>query len=219
MVFSMLRCLFATALVLAASVSAAQETSTTPYIVLYQVLESAQAIAKYDRLRAVEHIESKRPGVLPSDIKLTIRSRSGDLLVPVAADGRLEFPVDAALKAENPDVLANQPKGSLTLTLTFELRFTDPQRVGWGELSSALEQARSAVTEGATGPETQVAGVEYRFLPGEDARVTMTGTGERLLMAGDDGRIIVMIDEMVKKERPTLVANRAPRAILPFIVK
>lgn len=209
----------AAALAFAAGAAPAQETSTTPYAVLYQVLEPAQAIGKHDRLRAVEHIESKRPGVAPSDIRLTIRSRSGDRAVPVAPDGRLEFPVDAVLKAENPDVLTNQPKGSLTLTVTFEFKFADPQRVAWDELGAALEQARAAVAERAAGAQARVAGIEYRFAAGEDARVIIAGAGERLLMAAGDGRVIVMIDETVAKERPTLLASRKPSVILPFISK
>ncbi|HOV58368.1 MAG TPA: hypothetical protein PLN91_10855 [Rhodanobacteraceae bacterium] len=205
---------------LLAPLAQAGEGSTTPYAVLYQVLEPAQQIAAYDHLRAVQRIDSRLPDVSPAQIRLVVKARRGDIAVPIGADGRLDFPLDAALKAENPAVQSNQPKGSLSLTVTLELRLPAGDRVPWQELATALEQARRVLGEqaqahGLAAP--AVTGAEFHFPAGSEARVTLSGKGERLLLADGAGRVIVMLDETTRKEQPTLLLGARPLAVVPHL--
>lgn len=197
----------------------AETPNVTPYQVLHQVLRPAQQIARYDRLVAIERIESKLPGVRPQDIRITVQAKKGPIVVPVAADGRVDFPLDDALVAENPDVLSNQPKGSLTLTVTFALKLGADLRIPWDTFEAAMDQARKVVAEQAKeqGGGVRLGGAQFVFSTGSDASVTVAGKGERLLMADDLGHVIVMVDETMQKEQPALVLSRKAELVLPFL--
>jgi hypothetical protein len=196
------------------------DVSTTPYITLFTVLAPAQQINSFDRLRAVQRIDSKTPGVVPSQIRIVVKAKRGDIAVPVAADGHIDFPLDEALKTENPEVQTNQPKGSLSLTVTMELKLPAGLHIAWADLHAALDQAHAVLaaqahTEGLSVP--GIIGAEFRFGRGTDARVTVTGKSERLLAADAQGRVIVMLDEAAAKEQPNLEFTHQPLAVMPFL--
>src|SRR3569623_209202 len=196
------------------------DVSTTPYATLFTVLAPAQQIDSFDRLRAAQRIESKTAGVSPNQIRIVVKARRGDLAVPVAADGRIHFPLDEALKAENPDVQTNQPKGSLSLTVTMELKLPEGLHIAWADLHAALDQAHQVLAAQARSDGLSVPGIvgaEFRFGRGPDARVTVTGKSECLLAADAEGRVIVMVDEAAAKEQPSLEFTHKPLAALPFL--
>ena len=60
-------------------------------------------------------------GIAPHEIQLVVRSRQGEIAVPVAADGKAEFPVRADLLAGNPPVFTNVPTGKLATTLQLSI--------------------------------------------------------------------------------------------------
>jgi len=196
------------------------DVSATPYVTLFTVLAPAQQINSFDRLRAVQRIESKMAGVTPNQIRIVVKAKRGDIAVPVAADGHISFPLDEALKAENPNVETNQPKGSLSLTVTMELRLPEGLHIAWADLHAALDQAHDvlaaqAKVEGLNVP--GIVGAEFRFGRGTEARVTVTGKSERLLVADAEGRVIVMLDEAAAKEQPSLEFTHKPLAVMPFL--
>jgi len=198
----------------------AEEGSTTPYAVLYKVLEPAQQMSRYDHLRAVQRIQSKLPAVSATQIRIAIKAARGDVVVPIAADGRIEFPFDGALQAENPMVQTNQPKGSLSLTVTMELKLPSGDRITWHDLEASVQQAREMLREQARqqgGDPPPVSGVEFHFTPGSEARVTLSARSERLFMADGDGRVVVMLDDALLKERPDLVLSGKVLEVLPFL--
>lgn len=194
-----------------------EAASTTSYGSLYQVLAPATTINARDRLVAVERIESKLPGVKPSDIKVVIRARSGPIAVPIGPVGRVDFPVTDALRAEDPPVETNQPKGSLALTVNVGLRCPDHLRMAWSDVEAGLAQVRELYEANAPGTEPPaVRGIEVQFAPGSAATLTIEGKDERLLMADADGRLIVTRDMIAEKESPTLAFSRAPEFVVPY---
>ena len=196
--------------------AAGEATSTTPYLTLYQVLSPVHGIGAYDHLVAIERIESKTPGVRPQDIRIVIHARQGAIAVPVAATGEVQFPVTDALRAENPPVETNQPKGSLALIVNVALKVTDHARVPWTEIEAGLAQVKAfyAQTQGASAP--AIDGVEAHFAAGTAAMLTIEGKNERLLMADPEGRIIVTRDMALESAAPVLVFSRAPEFIMPY---
>lgn len=202
-------------LLLASSAVVAQsEAVGTPYLVLYQALAPAVAAREFDRLHAIEAIESKLPNVAPGSIRITLKTRAGDVNVPVAADGRVSFPLTDALLAENPLVLTNQPKGSLTLSVTLALRLPRGSRVAVDELGLALDQV-DHLLRAQEGAARRVRGVEFRF-GAADASLTLRGRSERLLMADADGRIVVMRDGDLGAAREIDFAH-PPLLALPYL--
>lgn len=80
-----------------------------------------------DRLTASAHLGSTRPGVKPSDITMSAKLASGGVVeLPIAADGSITLPTDPALAREDPLFVSNQPKGSLSFNVTFNV--TAPAR-------------------------------------------------------------------------------------------
>ena len=201
---------------LAQAVAADEVVSTTPYATLYQVLSPVEKINAYDRLVAIERIESKLPGVRPQDIRVVIHARSGAIPVPVTAGGEVKFPVTDALRDENPPVETNQPKGSLALIVNVALRDAARLRVPWSDIETGLSQVKTfyAKTSGASAP--AVTGIEVYFSPGTAAMLTIEGKGEHLLMTDPAGRIIITRAMAQESGSPTLVFSRAPDFVLPY---
>jgi hypothetical protein len=184
---------------------------------LYGVLAPVQAIRAYDHLVAHERIASKSPDVEPQAIHIVIHAKRGDIVVHVAADGSVDFPVDEAMHAENPMVETNQPKGSLGLSVTAGLRLPDALQVTWAQIDASLVQADElAAKNGGGAPARRASGVEFRFPPGPVASLTVQGRSERLLKADADGRIVVMRAMIVDSEKPTLQLSRRPDSAVPF---
>jgi len=196
--------------------AAGEATSTTTYLTLYQVLSPVHGIGAYDHLVAIERVESKMPDVRPQDIRIVIHARQGAIPVPVAATGEVKFPVTDALRAENPPVETNQPKGSLALIVNVALKVADHARVPWAEIEAGLTQVKAfyAETQGAAAP--AIDGVEAHFTAGTAAMLTIEGKNERLLMADPEGRIIVTRDMAHESAAPVLVFSRAPEFIVPY---
>ncbi len=205
------------AFVLHMGLTYAADESSTPYAALYQALAPAQDIAHYERLRAVQRVKSKQ-GVAPDSIRIAIAASTGRIEIPIDRDGKLDFPLNAELLAENPAVITNQPKGSLTVTVTFEIRLPDTLRVAYSEIAAALDQARAVVAKDASpGMKAQVVGVEFHFPKDIKASVTLSGKSERLLVADAQGRVIVMHNDTLVKDDPTLVFSHKPEIALPFL--
>ncbi|HEY6895297.1 MAG TPA: hypothetical protein VI258_14075, partial [Rhodanobacteraceae bacterium] len=195
---------------LAYAALAAEATSTTPYATLYQVLSPVQAIGRYDRLVAIERIESKNAAVKPETIKVVIYAKSGAIFVPVAPSGEVKFPVTDALRAENPAVETNQPRGSLALIVNVALKIGDRLRVPWTDIEAGLADVKAfyADTQGSAAP--TISGVEAHFGAGKEAMLTIEGKSERLLMADPLGRIIVTREMASENAGAVLAFSRAP---------
>lgn len=201
-------------LCLAASAAAAAQDagSRVDYATLHRVLAPAQTLRGFDRLRPVERIESSLPGVRADAIRLTIESARGAIAVPVGADGRLDFPMSDALLRENPPVATIQPKGTLTLTVSFELKLTPGPRVDWRDVEAALAQA-DAVVRGQGGRSD---GAEFDFDPAAHAHIDTEGAAPRRFEADADGRILM--PRAVGAQATALRLSTAPRAVLPLLI-
>jgi hypothetical protein len=201
---------------LAPAAFADEATSTTPYATLYQVLSPVTKIATYDHLVAIERIQSKDRSVRPDTIRVVIHAKSGPINVPVSPTGEVKFPVTEALRAENPPVETNQPKGSLALIVNVALKIGDRLRVPWNDIEAALNQVRQfyADTQGSAAP--TISGVEAYFSPGKDAMLTIEGKSERLLMADPAGHLIVTREMASENAGAVLAFSRTPEFVMPY---
>jgi hypothetical protein len=190
----------------------------TRYAVLYQALSTADAARRFDRLMAIQHVESKLAGVQPSQIKIVIRSLRGDVPVPVKGDGEIAFPVTPELLDENPVVVTNQPRGSLTLSVTLALRLPAGSRVRVDALEAALAQADALLTgQAAAGAAPRVVGVEFQFAPDAPGGITLRGANERWLVADASGRLRLMRAGDLDKGVTELEFAARPTLVLPYL--
>ena len=104
---------------------------------------------------------SRLADVSPTDIKIFLQTKTGEIPIPLDADGKFTLPVTEALRKENPWITANQPQGSLTMkaSLNFRMRvspeFLDgywrvrysslfPQHVAWKRVDAVLDTISQA---------------------------------------------------------------------------
>ena len=162
-------------------------------------------------------ILSKRGDVAPEQIRLDIQSRSGVRSVRVAANGDVQFPLDEGLRAENPPVASNQPKGSLTLSVAIVLKAPPGLRFPYRHIAAGIDQMREIVAADGNDDRFKVQGVELWFDPAAHAQLSVVGRVERLLMADRAGRI-VLDDSAELREDGVLLALTAPvRDIVPVL--
>ena len=201
---------------LAPTASADEAISSTPYATLYQVLSPVNKIATYDHLVAIERIESKNAAVRPETIKVVIYAKSGAVSVPVSPTGEVKFPVTDALRAENPPVETNQPRGSLALIVNVAIKIGDRLRVPWTDVEAGLNQVKQfyAETQGSAAP--TISGIEAHFAGSKEAMLTIEGKSERLLMADSAGRIIVTREMASENPGAVLAFSRAPEFVVPY---
>jgi len=186
------------------------------YAVLFRVLDTANGIERYERLRAVQRIESKQAGVNPDDIRITVMASAGEIVVPVAADGQLQFPLSQALLGENPKVSTNQPQGSLTLTLSIELALPSGARIPAADIRAALDQVDAMFAERGEGAPPRARGAEFYFADAANAGLTLRGESERLLLPDGAGRVILMRDSDLAPGTLEVEVAAAPSQVLPF---
>ncbi|MFN7550580.1 MAG: hypothetical protein ACK59M_14330 [Pseudomonadota bacterium] len=211
-----------TVLAVAGIARAADDAASTPYAVLHAALSPALEVEGDPHLRAVQKIESKLANVAPRDIEVTIDARGGPIRVPVAADGRVAFPLRDDLLAENPPVRSNQPRGSLTVSVTLALASPRSTRVPVGEFSAALDAAdawlsRKAAAEGVAPP--VVRGLELRFPPAAGASATLRGRSERLLLADGDGRIVLVRERDLVDGTREVELSQPPLEVVPWLAR
>lgn len=210
--------LAATGLTSRSAASDAVATGDVPYAVLYRALEPTLAMRRYPRLAAIQRVESKLPGVDPASILIRIGDGASLVAVPVAHDGAMEFPLDAALLAANPAVRTNQPAGSLTLSVTLALRVPEGARIPVDAIRAALAQADALMAAGVAGAGPQRArGAEFRFARGAAASLSLHGEAERVLVADREGRIVLMRDPDLQAPAGLLEFSTAPLLVLPWM--
>ena len=72
------------------------------------------------------NIKSRNSLVTSSDIELFLDLEKGPLVLVVDNDGFVEVPHTEALIEANPDLVANQPKGSLNIFVKLEIPLVEP---------------------------------------------------------------------------------------------
>jgi hypothetical protein len=195
----------------------ADDTGTTSYAALYRALQPALDIGQRDRLVASANVQSKLPGVSPSAIRMEIRTRSGLRRLQIAEDGIFEFPMDSALLAEDPPVVSNQPRGSLTLSVTLALRPYATLRVPYREIRHALAQAGEVLATDPTRGGAVVRGVEVHFTAGRDATVSIRGQNERTFIADAGGRVVLIDTPLWHQPDVEVEFSEAPLRLIPYI--
>lgn len=206
-------------LLLVCSLLLAQAPTQVRYANLYHALEPGLVIAGYDRLLARQRIVSRRSEVLPSQIEVRILAASGTILVKVAQDGSVNFPMSQDLLAENPIVESNQAKGSLSLSATMEIKLGQNKVMAYADLYLSAMQAQKAIAAlGPTMAGRKVRSIEFEFDRTQDARAELTDSNaEELLVADKQGLLNVRVDEDLVTRKAQLRFSNSPVAARPHI--
>lgn len=110
-----------------------EDYATLPYKDLIKI---AQRDASQDKESQVYVMKiSSRRGVASSEIQLFLDRPDAPLMLPIDESGYFQVPHNEELAAENPDLVSNQPKGSLDLELKVSIPKTAPPKVVDGRVT------------------------------------------------------------------------------------
>ena len=230
--FAITLCLFA--LPALADVPVAQ----LPYTQLLGYQQRVDDLQDLKQLKVWENVKSSRHGVRPSDITLTIMrdaSHGGPLAIAVDEAGNFTLPVTQALKDEDAMVVSNQPKGTLELSVNWEIGLPASTRLRYGQLLLGAQQyneamRRQGVMDSTLAPKATGLLLAY---PDGGHRVTLhTAAGDKVIAAksykelGDAVKGIDMsgmpvtttliylpLDKALLKEDPAVTLDAMPEAI------
>ena len=172
---------------------------------------AAATNGKYCKVDAV--LKSNDPAVPTKDIRLVIRARDGDIAVPVAGDGRTQFPLRDDLLQENPPVVTNVAKGKLQFDVSLHVLAPPAQRFRY-ELMAAMEQEYDALIAGQglmarmLAPDLDVLVISYA--PGTAASATVEAAPPATLQADADGRIRIPDRKSWRKQNPFVQLSAMP---------
>jgi len=167
-------------------------------------------------------IQSRLPGVKPADIELFLDTEKGPVFVLVDNEGFIEVPNSAALHAENPHLVSNQPKQTLNIFVDLELpKVTPPKiedgKVAYRELFRPLieiqeEMRKVDPTFGLRGRQQFVLEIET----GEDPIKITRAFGTRTFRPNSRGKVYMVFESYLFEENPTVeIPDEIKMNVLP----
>lgn len=208
----------------AGSASAADEYATLPYssMIANALTFLGMAVGERDRLALVQSLRPDGGNLVIRPLTITILSKSGKIDVPVGADNSFAIPISDALRDENPTVITNQPKGSLSLQVGVRILLPQATRYAYSEFWLGIQQANSMTR--------RFAGVmRWLFSDSADSLVLRFRRPERqmlriaasdgalTLIADDSGTIFVRIDKKLVEQNPMMELSEPALDALPAI--
>ncbi|MEJ0049093.1 MAG: hypothetical protein WDN04_25510 [Rhodospirillales bacterium] len=212
---------------LAGNAQPAPETSGgLPYGTLTKPLSDFMGLPppSRDKLIFIERVVSRAGTPLSPPPRLTIFAAGGALVVPVAADGTVTLPLTAALRAENPTVGIDQPRGTMSLEIILAVAPPPHLRMPYTWFVSAGAQARDAAAIAAHSNAGLLAslfaprlrGLAISFAPGSRGQVFyLVGASREVLSPGANGTTELRLDR--KQAEAEVEFSAAPTLIEPLI--
>lgn len=200
---------------------AAGDLARLPYAQLLRIAQS-DARAKPDAESYKLRIQSRNANVEPKDIKLFLDIKGKPLALLVDNDGFLEVPHTKELVEKNPDLVANQPRGSLNIFVDLEVpRVSPPEikdgKVAYQELFRPLVEIQSEMrkvdpTFGLSGQQQFVLEIET----GEEPIKITRALGSRTFRPNSRGKVYMIMESYLYEENPQVdVPNNAKMNVLP----
>ena len=208
----------------AGAASAADEYATLPYssMIANALTFLGMAVGERDRLALVQSLRPDGGNLVIRPLTITILSKSGKIDVPVGADNSFAIPISDALRDENPTVITNQPKGSLSLQVGVRILLPQATRYAYSEFWLGIQQANMMTR--------RFAGVmRWLFADSADSLVLRFRRPERqmlriaasdgalTLIADDSGTIFVRIDKKLVEQNPMMELSEPALDALPAI--
>ena len=202
----------------------ADEFATLPYkaMIANALTFLNVAVGERDRLALVQSLHPDGGNLVIRPLVITILSKNGRIDVPVAADNSFAIPINEDLRDENPTVLTNQPKGSLSLQVGVRILLPQTTRYAYSEFWLGIEQANHMTR--------RFAGMmRWLFADTADSLILRFSRPERqmlriaaedgplTLIADDSGTIFVRIDKKLVEQNPMMELSEPALDALPAI--
>lgn len=116
---------------------------TVPYADMHEAFMRGYIEGEYIRSHTAFQVRGSNFSL--RDLRVEIDAQDGIIVVNVQDDGLTDFPLDAALAAENPDVRTNAPRGGLGAAMRYSAEAPPQQEFQYGLLLKMIEEYRAAV--------------------------------------------------------------------------
>ena len=198
-----------------------KDLARLPYAQLLKIAQSdarAKADAKSYKLR----IQSRNPSVTAKDIELFLDVKDAPLVLVVDNDGFVEVPHNENLVTGNPDLVANQPRGSLNIFVDLEVpKVSPPQikdgKVQYQELFRPLVEIQTEMrkvdpTFGLSGQQQFVLEIET----GKEPIKITRAFGARTYRPNTRGKVYMIMESYLYEENPEVeIPDNAKMNVLP----
>lgn len=187
-----------------------------PYAEMHEPLARVAGIPDGKYFRARMQFVSNDPAVATPDIKLVIRSRAGDIAVPIGADGSAAFPLRDDLLKENPPVVTNVAKGKMQVRVGFSVSAPPEQRFRYELMVAMQDEVEGIVAK--QGFMARMAAPDFEdllisFPKGTAATATVESAKPETFKADAEGRIRIPDRKAWRKENPFVQLSEMPQRI------
>ena len=166
-------------------------------------------------------IQSRDPKITSKDIDLYLDLETGPLVLVVDNDGFVEVPYNEELKKANPDLVANQPRGSLNIFVDIEVPKVEPPKivegkVAYQELFRPLvtiqdEMRKVDPTFGLTGQQFVL-----EIETGEEPIKISRAFGSRTYRPNARGKVYMIMESYLYEENPVVdIPNEVKINVIP----
>ena len=198
-----------------------KDIARLPYAQLLRIAQS-DAKAKADATSYKLRIQSRNPKVTPKDIEIYLDIKDAPLVLVIDNDGFVEVPHNKALVDANPDLVANQPRGTLNIFVDLEVPRVSPPnikdgKVAYQELFRPLVEIQAEMrkvdpTFGLSGQQQFVLEVETGKAPIKITRAF----GARTYRPNDKGKVYMIMEPYLYEENPQVeIPDKAKMNVLP----
>lgn len=124
-------------------VKSPKNAAVMPYDAAYERLQRLKD-SKLDRVRLQIRIAPNRPEVKISDVRVAIVNDTASINLPIAADGTIELPLRPDLYKTDAEIRSNQPKDTLTGSVTLGISWPGGSEITYAEIEETLRQLQHA---------------------------------------------------------------------------
>jgi hypothetical protein len=185
--------------------------ATIPYQTVYEIATFGKSEVQDPNMVFCIKVQSTLPDVKPSDISFYIDSSSGSIPLKLDNEGIFELPLRSDLLEENPVLVTNQPRG--TMSLDGYLRISgssgnQPQEISYSALmmpATWMQRKQQGQPQTDTGRTDllRVSGLNIRILEsGNEPLIIRSEKGEISLQPDENGICFVPFKEALLLENP-----------------
>jgi hypothetical protein len=207
---------------LAQTGQATNTNAVIPYKTMDDLCQMADGVDQTKLIVRV-FVSSRNKAVQSSDIGITIQSATkGMIPVQIGTNGQvLNFPHEKELRRENPSLIANQPKGTLNLSLRAQLAIPDELTFRYRRLGDGVAEANKTIKAQAGmlslfAPKAE--GVTFFFpeASGGKAKVEiMLAAGKKEYTADQRGQVKLKLEKAILTENPEVKVSEKPQLVMP----
>ena len=211
-----MRLLSALLLACCATTAAAVERAI-PYEKLHDMFARVAALQGGTYLKASARLSTSDGSLEPGAIRLVVKSRNGDIAVPIDANGVAQFPLSDALADENPDVIVNVAEGKLSFSVDMAVEAPPVERFRYGLMVEMLDDYEKIVD--AQGFTTRMMAPDFDGLllvyeRGTAATAVIeSASGPKTYTADADGHILIPDERAWRDENPWVQLSAKPQRI------